>query len=157
MAFRFRAVVFGMAALALAAAGVTAALAQASGEQAVKERSDLMKSFNDSNKIVAAAVKSGEIDAKVIAAAEQISTGARKIPALFPEGTGDDKLRTRAKAVLWQEKPKFEANAKDLETAFAEVATAAKAGDKAGVEAGFKKGNDTCNACHKDYRGPQLK
>ncbi len=158
MALRFRAVVFGAAtALALAGAGVTLAWAQASGEQAVKERSDLMKSQNANNKIVAAAAKGGEIDAKVIKAAEEINATAKKILPLFPAGTGDDKLRTRAKPAIWQQWSKFEGNAKDLESGSAALVVAAKAGDKSGVAAGFTKVNEACTACHKDFRGPALK
>jgi cytochrome c556 len=151
-----RAVVFGVAsAMVLAGAGV--AFAQASGEQAVKERSDLMKSFNEANKTVAAAAKGGEIDANVVKAAEHIADGAKKITSLFPAGTGDDKLRTRAKPAIWQNWATFEGDAKNLENSFAAVAVAAKAGDKAGVAATFAKANQACSACHKEFRGPALK
>lgn len=158
MASRMRPIIVGLAmAAALSAGGTTIVLAQAGGEQAVKQRSDLMKTFNENNKIIAAAVKGGAIDAKVAKAAEEISAGAGKLTALFPAGTGDDKLRTRAKPAIWQDWSTFESNAKDASSSFAAVAAAAKAGDKAGVEAGFTKGNQACSACHKEFRGPALK
>jgi cytochrome c556 len=158
MASRATPIILGVAMVAaLAVGGTTIVLAQANTEPVLKERSNLMKSFNENNKLIAAAVKSGEVDAKVAKAAEDISAGAKKITALFPAGTGDDKVRTRAKPGIWQDWSKFEANAKDLEGSFAAAAAAAKAGDKAGVEAGFTKGNQVCTACHKDFRGPALK
>jgi cytochrome c556 len=156
MASRLKALVFGMSALIVASAG-TVALAQMSGEQVVKEREALMKRNSADNKIVAAAVKSGQIDAKVAKAAQEISDSAKKLPSLFPPGTGDDKLRTRAKPAIWKEQSKFLGYAKDLETGFAEVASAAKSGDAKAMTAAFKKASQTCGACHKEFRGPALK
>ena len=158
MASRFKALTLGVGlAIVMAGGGVTVALAQMSGEQAVKERSELMKSFGENNKILAAAVKSGEIDAKAAKAAEEISAGLKKAVTLFPAGTGDDKLRTRAKPAIWQDLTKFTGYAKDAETHFAAMASAAKSGDKAGAEMAFTKGNEACTACHKEFRGPALK
>lgn len=158
MASRFKALALGVAlALVIAGGGVTVALAQMSGEQAVKERSALMKGFGENNKILVAASKSGQFDAKAAKAAEEISASAKKIPALFPAGTGDDKLRTRAKPAIWQEQSKFLGYAKDAETSFAALASAAKSGDKAGAGMAFTKANEVCTACHKQFRGPALK
>ncbi len=146
-----------MSAFVAIAIGATAAMAQMSGEQAVKARTDLMKAMSADNKIVVAAAKSGEIDDKAIKAAQNISDNAKKIPALFPAGTGDDKLRTRAKSAIWQEQTAFTGHAKDLETGFATLVSAAKAGDKAAVGATFAKASQACAACHKQFRGPELK
>jgi cytochrome c556 len=158
MASRLQVLALGGAlALVIAGGGVTVAVAQMSGEQVVKERSDLMKGISENNKILVAAVKSGEIDAKAAKAAEEISASAKKIPALFPAGTGDDKLRTRAKPAIWQEQAKFLGYAKDAETNFAAMAKAATAGDKSGAEAAFTKASEACSACHKEFRGPALK
>jgi cytochrome c556 len=137
--------------------GATVALAQMNGEQTVKERESLMKGMSANNKIVAAAAKSGQIDDKVTKAAQEISDSAKKIPSLFPAGTGDDKLRTRAKPAIWQEQSTFTGYAKDLENGFSAVASAAKSGDKAAVGAAFAKASQACGSCHKQFRGPELK
>lgn len=137
---------FGFSAVSVSAQSVEASLQQ---------RHDLMESFGEWSKTLAASAKAGTADAATAKAAEDISAGMKKIPALFPAGSGSDKVKSRAKPEIWTDFAKFEAYAKEGEATFTALAAAAKGGDGAGVTAAFTKASGTCNNCHRDFRGPR--
>ncbi|HEY4133604.1 MAG TPA: cytochrome c [Alphaproteobacteria bacterium] len=151
----FSALMTLMVAFCLSAGGASAQTAEA----AAKERQAVMKSFGDWSKTLAASAKSGTADAATAKAADDISAGMQKLPALFPAGSGLDKLpgSTRAKPEIWANFDKFQGYAKDGQAAFTQVATAAKSGDGAAVTAAFTKAAAVCSACHKEFRGPEIK
>ena len=146
------------AAVVTALAGLTFSPFAASAQEAVvKERQDLMKSFGDWSKTLAAAAKGAPLDAAVVKAAEDISAGMKKLPAQFPVGTGSDKMKNRAKPEIWADMAKFTAYANDGAAAYGALAASAKGGNAAAYQAAFTKAAATCAACHKDYRGPAVK
>ena len=146
------------AAVVTALAGLSfSPLAVSAQEAVVKERQDLMGAFGEASKTLAAAAKGAPLDAAVVKAAEDIAAGMKKMPSLFPAGTGSDKLKNRAKPEIWAEFAKFEAYAKDGDAAYTALAAAAKGGDAAAYQSAFTKAAATCAACHKDYRGPAVR
>lgn len=124
--------------------------------KAVKARQALMKSNGKDAKALAAAVKKGKVGAREAAVAVALMANAKKITSLFPEGSGSDKVRTRAKPDIWQNWPKFQADAAALEKAAAAVESAAKAGDATAAGRGMKMVAAACGTCHKSFRGPKL-
>jgi cytochrome c556 len=142
-------------ALCLSAGSASAQTAEA----AAKERQALMKNFGSWSKTLVASSKSGTADAETAKAAEDISANMKKIPSLFPAGSGLDQMPngTRAKPDIWANFDKFQGYAKDGDAAFAEVASAAKAGNGAAVTAAFTKASAVCSSCHRDFRGPEVK
>ncbi len=126
-------------------------------EAAVKERQDLMGAFGEASKTLAAAAKGAPLDAAVVKAAEDIAAGMKKTPALFPAGTGSDKMKNRAKPEIWTDMAKFTAYANDGAAAHMALAAAAKGGDAAAYQSAFTKAAATCAACHKDFRGPAVR
>lgn len=146
------------AAVVTALAGLSLSSFAASAQEAVvKERQDLMGAFGEASKTLAAAAKGAPLDAAVVKAAEDISAGMKKIPALFPAGTGSDKMKNRAKPEIWADMAKFTAYANDGAATYTALAAAAKGGDAADYQSAFTKAAATCAACHKDYRGPAVK
>ena len=135
----------------------TAALAQ-DAAKAVKERQALMKSNGKNAKALAAAVKKGKVGAKEAAEAAQIVANAKKIPTLFPAGSGSDKFKkSRAKPEIWASMSKFEGDAAALGKAAGTFESAAKAGDAAAAGKALKMVSAACGACHKAFRGPKPK
>ena len=72
------------------------------------------------------------------------------MPSLFPDGS--DKGATKAAPAIWSDHAGFLKAAATLSASGTALATAAKAGDVAGVETAVKAMGDACGACHKDYR-----
>jgi cytochrome c556 len=146
------------AAVVTALAGLAFSPFAASAQEAVvKERQDLMKSFGEWSKTLAAAAKGAPLDAAVVKAAEDISAGMKKISAQYPAGTGSDKMNNRAKPEIWTEMAKFTAYANDGAATYTALAASAKGGDAAAYQAAFTKAAASCAACHKEFRGPAVK
>jgi cytochrome c556 len=92
----------------------------------------------------------------VAAKAEEVSAFAKRIPALFPAGSGTESgQKTRALAAIWQNKSDFDANAGMMATAADRLAVALKANDKTATAAAFGAMTGQCGACHRPYRAPQ--
>lgn len=90
------------------------------------------------------------------AKAEQVGAFARRIPALFPAGSGAESgQKTRALAAIWQNKSDFDANSGILGREADRLALALKANDKAGATAAFGAMTGQCGTCHRPYRAPQ--
>lgn len=144
------------AALVAASVAVGGTAWAQSVESTVKARSDLMREMAEFNKTLVAASKGGPLNAEVAKAAEGIANDMPKIPALFPAGTGPDRHpTTRARPEIWTALDKFQAYAKQGQTQFAAVAAAARSGDAAAFNAAYKQADDTCVACHREFRGPR--
>lgn len=153
---KFRVKFAAMAVTALVGLSVSALPAAAqSVEAAAKDRHDLMESFGEWSKPLAAAAKGAPLDAGVVKAAEDISAGMKKLPNLVPAGSGSDKLKNRAKPEIWADMPKFVAYANEGSANFTALAAAAKAGNSAAYTEAFTKASGVCNNCHRDFRGPR--
>jgi cytochrome c556 len=146
------------AAVVTALAGLAFSPYAASAQEAVvKERQDLMSSFGEWGKTLAAAAKGAPLDAAVAKAAEDTSAGMKKTPSLFPAGTGSDKMKNRAKPEIWADMAKFTGYANDGAAAYTALAAAAKGGDADAYRSAFTKAAASCAACHKDFRGPAVR
>jgi len=154
------AVITALAVALLLPAGAPSA---ASGEDAIKQRRELMKNVVSKNwKPIKAYAKKGEgTPAAVAAHAEAINEAAGKITALFPKGTGrgdySDKA-TRALPAIWKDWAGFEKASKALADETAKLAAVAKSGDKdAIVKQIGATGKLGCSGCHKPFRGAKAK
>jgi len=119
----------------------------------VKYRQASMKSMGAHMSAMSLVVKKQVTSRTDLAAhAEAIYGVSRTIGNLFPAGTGPDKVKTDAKAAIWQQIPEFRSQAVDLEHASRKLAELAKKGDAAGFDKQFKVVGDTCNDCHTLFR-----
>ena len=84
--------------------------------------------------------------------AKALDLTGKGLTDLFPAGTGPDKIKTRAKADIWQDWKKFEATAKKLQQETAKLVKIASGGDKEAVAAQFKTVGKACGGCHKPFR-----
>ena len=148
----------GIAAVAIAALFACAA-AVAQQKSIIDQRQDLMKNNGAQSKVIGDYLKDGKgTPADVEKAAAQIAENAKKIPALFPAGTGmaENPGKSYAKPELWQDKAKFDGFVKALGEGAAKLQAAAKTGDKAQIEAASgEMGKQGCGACHQAFRAPK--
>jgi len=92
----------------------------------------------------------GALDAsKAAAAASEIESTAKKIPELFPEGTGS--APSEAKPEVWEKWDEFTAGADGLVKASNELVAALES-DSPEWKAKFKGVIDACKTCHKTFR-----
>src|SRR3990170_8838232 len=95
----------------------TLALAHEDATGVVKERMDLMETQKDAMKVIGEMAKGKTpFDAAAATkAAGDINATAKKIPELFPEGSGGGK--SEALPAVWEKWDRFKANADDLASA----------------------------------------
>jgi len=140
-----------LGAIAAAAIAGTEVLAQASPAETVKTRQDLMESFYPKYYRGFVQVSRGQSTdiASIPEKAKEAAAEVRKIPSLFPPGTGRDAgLKTRAKPEIWSERAEFEANAAKLATETEKLGDIAKGGDIEAVKAQVAVVGQACAACH---------
>lgn len=96
-------------------------------------------------------------DTKTVAAnAQEIADWAKKIPTMFPAGSGPEAgIKTRALPAIWADKADFEKKAADLGVAAGKLVLALNSGDLGASKAAFGAMGGTCGACHKTYRTQQ--
>jgi len=135
-------------------ASATLALAHEGATGVVKERMDLMETQKEAMKTIGdmARGKAAFDAAKAADAARDIADTAKKIPDLFPEGSGGEKNKSDALPAVWENWDRFTANADDLGSAA--EALVATFGDSASQEwkPAFQKVGDACKSCHEDFR-----
>ncbi len=122
---------------------------------AAQQRSEIMKFVASTTKELDGAARAGQAGAAEAAKAAELQTRIKRFLTLFPQGSGSDAVKTRAKPEIWAEWPKFEATGKTFLAALGEVEAAAKAGDQAAMAGAVKKAQGVCATCHRAYRGPQ--
>ena len=139
-------------ALLLCLASATLALAHEGATGVVKERMDLMETQKDAMKLIGdmAKGKTSFDAAKAAEAARDISLTAKKIPELFPEGSGGDK--SEALPAVWEKWDRFTANADDLEGAADALSSALDGSANQDWKPAFQKVSDVCKSCHQDFR-----
>ena len=139
-------------ALLLCLASATLALAHEGATGVVKERMDLMESQKDAMKLIGdmAKGKTPFDAAKAAEAARDISVTAKKIPELFPEGSGGDK--SEALPAVWKKWDRFTANADDLSGAADALSSALAGSANQDWKPAFQKVSDVCKSCHQDFR-----
>jgi cytochrome c556 len=141
------------AALALGSIGATIACAQ--DVKVAENRQAAMKDQGKDMEAIKAFVDGkGEL-ARAQEAGADLAKDIGKIPALFPAGTGMDKMpeKSWAKPVVWSEPDKFAAAVKNAQGKADALAAALKGGDKAAITAAFgDMGKNGCGACHEPFR-----
>ena len=140
------ALVFGVLAGAVAYAADEA-------KDVVKYRKSVMKAQSAHLKAIKAIVRgkvgfTGQLGNHAMA----LDLTGKGLTDLFPAGTGPDKIKSRAKADIWQDWKKFEATAKKLQAETAKLVKIANGGDKKAVAAQFKAVGKACGGCHKPFR-----
>lgn len=98
-------------------------------------------------------IVSGEVDRKqdLVAHAEALAAFGPTLVALFPVGTGPDKLKTDAKAEIWTKWADFETAAKSFETESAKLVEVAKTGDFDAFKVQYGAVGKTCGGCHDSF------
>lgn len=94
----------------------------------------------------------GGLDVKaLVAGAKALTSSARVIPGLFPEGTqkGHD---TKALPEIWSDRAGFEKAAATLGETAGKLVRLAEANDKAGFAAEYTPLTQACASCHRKYR-----
>lgn len=155
MTIAFRTIAAAGLGAALMLGGFAAGALAQSKEDAFKERVAAMKSMSDQAKIVAAFAKGDGSPTAAAEAGNKLAATAAKIPALFPPGSSerDGLAKSRAKADIWNDWPKFQAAAAKLKNESEAFAKAASAGDKTVVASSARGINEACASCHKPFRG----
>jgi cytochrome c556 len=142
------------AALAVAVAFATVGSSESVAHEHGK-RGQAMKSIGGAMKGLGEAVGGGNA-AEAQKLALQISTLAAQIPGMFEGGSAGEK--SRAKAEIWSNWDDFKAKAAATQAAADVVAANASAGSLGSdPKAVVGSIGATCGACHKAYRGPEIK
>lgn len=140
--------------LAIGGLGATAALSQ-DAMKIVQDRQALMKQQGkDLGAIRAYGAGKGDAAAAEAAAADLTQT-TRKIPTLFPPGTGMAEFpgKSGAKPAIWTEHDKFIAAQKNTVAKADALVAALKSGGAATAATGWKDLWDNgCQGCHTHYR-----
>ena len=146
----FRVTVAAAGAVMLAACAT--AQAQRQPAEYVSDRQTLMKEHGDLWKEIQESAKTNNLPV-VAKDADKLADNAKKIPALFPEGSMTEK--SKAKPEIWQKWPEFEAAAKNLETESVKLRDTAKTGNADATNAVIKDfGRNACGTCHTPFRVP---
>ena len=87
--------------------------------------------------------------------ATRIEALAPRLLSWFPQGTGPQVGKTRAKPEIWQKPEDFALKAHDFQRAAQEFDVAAKSEDTGQVKMTFDALGKTCKACHDLYRAPK--
>lgn len=136
------------------ALGVSAqALAVDEPENVIKYRQAVMKAIGGHMGAIAGVVK-GEVSYvdNVAMHAEGMNALSKAITDVFPKGTDNGSLKTRALPKIWEDWSGFEKAAQALDTASAKLVEVAAAGDRQQIAAAFGEVGKACGGCHKPYR-----
>lgn len=138
------------------AAGLSGPLQAAEPKATVDLRNAVMWSIATHLNQIKGAVTTADV--KTVAAhAAALKALAPHVPTMFPEGTGPDVIKSRAKAEIWTNWDGFvEASAKMQERAAALEVLAKEGADGPALVAGFAQlGKEGCGTCHKAFRAPK--
>ena len=142
------------AVLALVAAYAPVAAASDT-DQVIKDRQALMKQQGADMTAIKGFLDDKNDQAKALAAANDLGETMKKIPDIFPPGTGgpDPEGRFTTKPEIWSDWKGFLATRDAAADKVAALATAVKGGDKAAIQTAFgTMGKEGCGACHSKYR-----
>ena len=143
-----------MVVLAIAGVGAGAASAQ-DREAVIKNREALMKGQGkDLGSIKAYIDGKGEL-AQAEAGAAGLTQSTKKIPEVFPPGTGgaDTEGKFAAKPAIWTDWNKFLDAQKSASDKAEALLVAVKSGNKVAIETAFGDlGKNGCGGCHETFR-----
>jgi cytochrome c556 len=141
--------------LILTLTGIPRAVFAQNKEAVVKEREALMKGQAKDLGSVKAYIDGKADLAQAEASAANLTQSTRKIPEVFPPGTGgtDSEGKFAAKPAIWSDWNKFLDVQKVAAGKADALLAAAKSGNKATIEAAFGDlGKNGCGACHETFR-----
>ena len=132
----------------------TLALAHEGATGVVKDRMDLMDTQKDAMKVIGDMAKGKKpFDAAAATkAATDIHTTAKKIPDLFPEGSGGEKNKSDALPAVWEKWDRFKGDADNLATAADALIKALGDGGSEAWKPALQKVGEACKSCHEDFR-----
>lgn len=143
------------AVLAIALAGVAGAAVAQDKETVLKNRQSTMKEqSSDLQKVKAYIDGKGDL-AQAKAGAADLTQTTKKIPELFPPGTGGPSPSGdyAAKPAIWSDWNKFLDAQKTAATKADALAVAVNGGDKTAIETAFNDlGKNGCGGCHTTFR-----
>jgi cytochrome c556 len=143
------------AALAISVAGVSAASLAQDKETILKDRQATMKEQGKSLGTVKAYIDGKGDLAQAKAGAADLTQTTKKIPQLFPTGTGGPSPDGDyvAKPEIWTDWNKFLDTQKTAASKADALLVAVNGGDKTAIEAAFNDlGKNGCGACHTTFR-----
>jgi cytochrome c556 len=148
--------ILGLGALLLVLAGVGAGTGLAQDAmKVVQDRQAVMKEQGKALGAVKAYLDGKGDLAQAQTGASELSQTVRKIPALFPAGTGMEQFpgKSGAKPAIWTDQAKFQEAAQNAQAKIDALAAAVKGGEKAAIEAAFNDlGKNGCGGCHTTFR-----
>lgn len=132
-------------------AGATHAFA---GEDEIKYRQEIFKAVGGHMTAMATILKTDAGDMSHMEAHANAMLDLAKIShSIFPEGSGPDAGKTRAKANIWTDADDFKKVVMAFEENAGKLAMAAKSGDKGAIGAALGSlGKNGCKECHDTYR-----
>jgi cytochrome c556 len=120
-----------------------------------KARHDHYEDMGRAMKGIGDQLKAGSPDMAVIQRhAATVHGFGPQILGWFPEGSGPESGRTRAKAEIWSDAAGFRAANERFQQASGAFNQAAQSGDLAAVRAALPALRQSCSNCHDKYRGP---
>jgi cytochrome c556 len=143
------------AALAIVVAGASGVALAQDKEAVLKERQATMKEQGKDVGAVKAYLDGKGDLAEAKAGAANLTQTTKKIPELFPPGTGGPNPSGdyAAKPVIWTDWNKFLEAQKAAASKADALLVALNAGDKTAIEAAFNDlGKNGCGACHTTFR-----
>ncbi|HEX8193607.1 MAG TPA: cytochrome c, partial [Allosphingosinicella sp.] len=121
----------------------------------MKARHDHYEEMGRAMKGIGDQLKAGSPDIAVIQRhAGTIHGYGPQILGWFPEGSGPEAGRTRAKAEIWSDAAGFRAANEGFQQASGAFNQAAESGDLAAVRAALPALRQSCSNCHEKFRGP---
>lgn len=132
----------------------TSAHTESTGIPAADHRIETMKELGKNMKAVAAFAKGNvEYSVSLKDNTNKINEIAQGLHALFPEGSGGDK--TRSKPDIWSDKAGFILASEKFQIAAATLSKAVATMDQATVGQALGATGKTCGGCHKPFRKPK--
>lgn len=140
-----------------AADNVAAGTADASDvAEVMRARQSHYKEMGKAMKGISGELKSSAPDMAAIQRHAALMAGyGPQLLTWFPEGSGAEAGRTRAKAEVWSDAATFRQAAERFEQAAARFHQAAQGGDIAAVRAAQEELGASCKNCHDRFRAPE--
>lgn len=124
-----------------------------SAENIVKYRHTHMELMGRHSKTMRMILK-GEVPFKEDLAGHAAALNAlsQNIPAMFPAGTGPDKLKSESKPAIWAQWAKFVEASNTMKTASGKLMEATKGTDMAAINAAMTETGKACGGCHDTFK-----
>lgn len=139
-----------------AAENVASGNATATDVRAVmKARHDHYEEMGDAMKGITTALKADSPDVAAIQRHSALIAGfGPQVLTWFPEGSGPEAGKTRAKSEIWSDQATFRAAAQRFQQSSAAFDQTAKGGDVEAIRTALPDLQATCKNCHDRFRGP---